>query len=100
MFALEAGLAILGLVSASPDELYRVAVSGTVPFHSSDVATESYRHGGRPAPMLTASPLLNQSMQLGLAAMREHLSEVLRRVNDDRLASLRLAVDGVSGNGK
>jgi len=99
MFRKERGIAILGVVGESANDLFTLACADSLPFHASDDAAQSYLHPGDPFPILTASPLLRAAMKKGLAATREHLAEALGRMNDERLRGLRRAMEGVPGDG-
>ena len=94
MLAAETGIAILGVVNASASDLFDVAFEETVPFHASDLASQSFRHAGAPPPILTANPKFVAALSKGVEALRKHLAEVLGRMNDLRLESLRRALNG------
>ena len=99
MFASESGIAILGVVEASATELFDVAAADAGPFHTSDHASENFRHAGLPPPLLTASPKFVAAMARGVEAVRLYLSDVLHHMNDRRLQSLLSALEGASHNG-
>jgi hypothetical protein len=95
-FSSEGGIAILGAVDASATDLYEVACADAVPFHAVDGASQNYRHTGRPYPLLTASPTLRAAMRKSLPAVQQHLVDVLRKMNDDRVRSLVQAVEATA----
>jgi len=99
MLAPEAGIAILGVIEASAIEIFDLAVEDTVPFHASDNAAQNFRHPGLPPPVLTASPTFVAALAKGTDAVKKHLSEVLSRMNDRRVESLRRALKGATSNG-
>lgn len=95
----EAGMAILGAVEASSAQIFAVACQAAVPFHSSDVSSQHYHQAGRPFPILTAGPLFYDALRTGIAAMQQHLGQVLASMNDGLVSSLREAVEEKQTNG-